>query len=62
MDGSPGLNAPLLDMLQMRIDKDPARFSEVCLVLDSMALRRQVQYDSQARRMVGFVDLGKWHR
>lgn len=58
VDAKPGLNTSLLDMLQRQKNKDPARYGRVCLVLDGMSIRRQVQYDSHKQTMVGFEDLG----
>lgn len=58
MDAKPGLNTSLLDMLQQRKKEDPAKFGQVCLMVDAMAIRRQVQYDSHTQTMTGFVDLG----
>ncbi|XP_048116543.1 LOW QUALITY PROTEIN: THAP domain-containing protein 2-like [Alosa alosa] len=58
VDAKPGLNTSLLDMLQRRKNEDPVRYGQVCLVLDGMSIRRQVQYDSHKQTMVGFVDLG----
>ncbi len=39
-------------------NEDPARFSQMCLMVDVVAIRRQVQYDRHTQTMTGFVDLG----
>lgn len=58
VDAKPGLNTSLLDMLQRWKNEDPVRYGRLCLVLDGMSIRRQVQYDSHKQTMIGFVDLG----
>lgn len=58
VDASPGLNTALLDMLQRQKLKDPDRFGQVCLMLDGMSIRKQVQYEAHTQTMRGFVDLG----
>ncbi len=58
MDGKPGLNTALLDMLQKRKNEDPDRFSQVCLMLEGMAVRRHTQYDAHTQKMTGFVAPG----
>ncbi|KAL0994673.1 hypothetical protein UPYG_G00125600 [Umbra pygmaea] len=58
VNAEPGLNTLLLDMLQRLKNEDPVMYARVCLVLDGMSIRRQVQYDSHKQTMIGFVDLG----
>lgn len=58
VDASPGLNICLLDMLEKRKLEDPDRFGQVCLMLDGMSIRKQLQYESHTRTMRGLVDLG----
>lgn len=39
-------------------NEDPQRFSQVCLMLDGLAIRRQIQYDPHTQKMIDFVNLG----
>ncbi|KAL2100680.1 hypothetical protein ACEWY4_002441 [Coilia grayii] len=58
VDASPGLNICLLDMLQKRKLEDPDRFGQVCMMVDGMSIKRQMQYEAHTRTMRGLVDLG----
>ncbi|CAK6957785.1 uncharacterized protein si:ch73-130a3.4 isoform X3 [Scomber scombrus] len=54
----PSLNMMMLDMLKRRQEEDPAKYGCVCLMLDSMAIRQHVQYNTHTQKMSGFVDMG----
>lgn len=58
MDAKPGLNMMMLDMLKRRQDEDPAKYGTVCLMLDTMAIKKHVQYNPNTQSMSGFVDMG----
>ena len=58
MDGSPGISIPMLDVLQQKVQNKPEMYHQVCLMLDAMAIKQQIQYCSKTKSHKGFVDLG----
>ncbi|KAJ4934764.1 hypothetical protein JOQ06_007546 [Pogonophryne albipinna] len=58
VDGKPGLNKMMLDMLERRCQEDQAKYGCVALMLDAMAIRKHVQYNPHNQSMSGFVDMG----
>ncbi|CAL9706444.1 unnamed protein product [Knipowitschia caucasica] len=58
VDGKPGLNQMMLDMLERRCREDQAKYGRVALMLDGMAIKKLVQYNPHTQSMSGFVDLG----
>ncbi|XP_034057963.1 THAP domain-containing protein 6-like [Gymnodraco acuticeps] len=53
VDGKPGLNKMMLDMLERRCQEDQAKYGCVALMLDAMAIRKQ--YNPHNQSMSGFV-------
>ena len=45
-------------MLKLKVEKEPAIYSNCSLMLDGMSIRKRVEWDVTRKQMVGFVDLG----
>lgn len=58
VDGSPGLNESMIDVLRSKVASAPETYRNACLMIDAMAVRKQVCYDSRTQKMTGLVDLG----
>ena len=58
VDGSPGISIPMLDVLQQKARSNPEIYHQVCLMIDAMAIKQQIQCCSKTDSHKGFVDLG----
>ncbi|XP_030072181.1 DNA transposase THAP9 [Microcaecilia unicolor] len=58
-DDGPGINCAVLQALMQRKEEKPEKYTRVCLLLDTVALRPCVSFDAARTEMVGFIDLGK---
>ena len=43
VDAKPGLNMMMLDMLSKKREEDPVKYGRVALMLDAMAIKKQIQ-------------------
>ena len=48
----------MVEALGHKVKDDPETYTNVALTLDAMSIRKQVVYDSRAKKMTGFVDVG----
>lgn len=55
IDASPGLSNAALTLIQQK----PAVWSDVCLMLDGMHIKRHISMDNHTNELFGYVDLGK---
>lgn len=53
----PGYLADVMSALKLQREKD-ADMSDVCLVFDSMSIRKQVIYDPSTQKYAGFINHG----
>lgn len=51
-NAKPVLNMMMLDMLKRRQEEDPAKYVSVTLMLDAMAIKKHIQYNTQTQNMV----------
>lgn len=58
VNGEPGINQEMLQVLKEKATSDPENYGNVCLMLDAMSIRRQIVYSPAAKKMTGFVNLG----
>lgn len=58
VDSKPGINTGILDTLARKRQEDPDKYGTVCMMIDAMAIRKQIQYDASRGCMVGYMDLG----
>ena len=58
IDGSPGYSHQVLSTLRDKHNNDPFNYTLCSLVIDGMAVKTQLEWDPQTKKMVGFVDLG----
>lgn len=58
VDASPGLNTPLLDSMKQKLEEDPENYTNVCLTLDAMSIKKAIQFNKKTGKMVGFADFG----
>ncbi|KAK6167116.1 hypothetical protein SNE40_021216 [Patella caerulea] len=58
IEAEPGISTCMINTLIKKKDENPDEYTHCSLMLDAMAIRKQVTYDSHAGKLVGFVDLG----
>lgn len=57
-DCRPGYFRESLEFLSSQISKNPWLYGECSLMLDGMAIRKKIEWDSSTKRNVGYVDYG----
>ena len=58
VSSSPGLNLPFLTELGELNKSTPEKYTNVCLMVDAMAIKQLMQFDHHKNRMYGYVDYG----
>ena len=60
MDKGPGFSAFALSLLEQRVEEERKKGKQVlvALMLDDMAIRKQIEYDQKASQFIGYVDIG----
>ncbi|EFN76533.1 THAP domain-containing protein 9, partial [Harpegnathos saltator] len=59
-DGSPGFSTESLQILKIKSQAAENEGKQLygCLMMDEMAIRKQVQWDHSARKFIGYIDYG----
>ncbi|XP_055954540.1 uncharacterized protein LOC130010700 [Patella vulgata] len=54
----PGISLCMLQSLKENVEKFPEQYTHCCVMVDAMAIRKQVIYEKHSQKLVGYVDLG----
>ncbi|XP_074848117.1 DNA transposase THAP9 [Carettochelys insculpta] len=57
-EGNPGFSSSIFFHLQQRVERGEQAYRYCSLMIEAMALKKQLEWDPVTRRLVGFVDLG----
>ncbi|XP_006110960.2 DNA transposase THAP9 isoform X2 [Pelodiscus sinensis] len=57
-EGSPGFSSSIFLHLQQRVERGEQAYQYCSLMIEDMALKRQLEWDPVTQRQVGFIDLG----
>ncbi|XP_067412947.1 DNA transposase THAP9 isoform X2 [Emydura macquarii macquarii] len=57
-EGCPGFSNSILSHLQQKVEQGEEAYQYCSLMIDGMALKKQLEWDPVTQRLVGFVDLG----
>ncbi|XP_032641597.1 DNA transposase THAP9 [Chelonoidis abingdonii] len=57
-EGSPGFSNSIFFHLQQRVEQGEQAYQYCSLMIEGMALKKQLEWDPVTQRLVGFVDLG----